>query len=131
MYKKTINYVDLNGKEHVEDHYFNLNKAELIKLQMSVKGGFDAELQRILREDDQPAFVDMFEDLIRRSYGIKTLDGSGFIKPKDAYDAFVASEAYSELFVELFTNKEAVVEFFNMIVPAAIINQIAANNAEN
>ena len=45
MLKKTITYTDYDGRERTEDFYFNLNKAELTEMELSVKGGLAANDQ--------------------------------------------------------------------------------------
>lgn len=127
MLKKTINYTDYDGNKKTTEQYFNLNKAELLKLEMSVKGGYTAYVKRIIEAEDQPTIIEIFEDLIRRSYGVKTLDG-GFTKRKEDYDAFVSTEAYSELFMELASNSEAAAEFINGIIPADLAAQLPESN---
>ena len=125
MYKKTITYTDYNGNERKEDHYFNLNKAELLRMEMSVKGGMVERLNRIIAAQDVPTLVEIFDDLIQRSYGVKTPDGHGFVKRKEDLEAFMASEAYSELCVELYTNSESAAAFINGIVPADVAKRAA------
>lgn len=127
MYKKTINYVDYDGNSKKKECWFNLNKAELLKLQMSVKGGYQGYVQRIIDAEDQPTLIELFEDLIKRSYGIKTPEG-GFAKPREAYEEFITTEAYSELFMELATDAEAASEFVNGIIPANLAQQLAESN---
>lgn len=118
MLKKTITYPDCNGVERTEDFYFNLNKAELMKMEMSIKGGMTEMINRIVAAQDAPAIIEVFEDLIKRSYGIKTPDGRGFTKKPEDLEAFMATEAYSMLFMELATSAEKAAEFVNGIVPA-------------
>ena len=38
MHKETITYVDFNGTERTEDHYFNLSKTEITELEVSMPG---------------------------------------------------------------------------------------------
>jgi hypothetical protein len=128
MIKKTIKYTDFNGNERTEDFYFNLNKAEIMKMEMSITGGLAEMIQRIVQAQDTPAIIKIFEDLIQQSYGVKTPDGRGFVKRKEDLDSFIATEAYSELFMELATNAEAASEFVNGIVPANMAKQLAAAN---
>lgn len=124
MYKKTITFNDYDGNQKTKDYYFNLNKAELLKLQMSVKGGYQAMVQRIIDAEDQPTLIEVFEDLIRRAYGVRTPDG-GFAKRKEDYEEFITTEAYSELFMELATDSNAAAEFINKIIPANLAQQMA------
>ena len=124
MIKKTMTYTDYNGNQRTEDFYFHLNKAEITKMEMSTAGGMAEKIQRIVAAQDQPAIIAVFEDLIQKSYGVKTPDGKGFVKRKEDLEAFVATEAYSDLFMELATNTEAASEFVNGIVPADLAKQI-------
>ena len=65
MLKKTIKYVDYDGTEREEDFYFNLSKAELIEMQMSVNGGIDKYLKRIISEKDTVKIMKEFLKYIR------------------------------------------------------------------
>ena len=127
MIKKTITYTDYNGNERTETFLFNLTKAEVAKMQMSTAGGLDVRLNSIVEAQDMPAIIAVFEDLIQRSYGIKTPDGRGFMKSQSALDEFMASPAYSELFMELATNAEAAVAFVNGILPENMGKNLPAN----
>lgn len=127
MIKKTITYTDFNGGERTEDFYFHLTKAEITKMEMSVNGGMAERIQRIVSAQDQPAIIEVFEDLIKKSYGVKTPDGRGFVKRKEDLEAFMATEAYSQLFMELATDSDAASKFVNGIIPADLSKQIAEN----
>ena len=127
MIKKTITYTDFNGGERTEDFYFHLTKAEITKMEMSVNGGMAERIQRIVSAQDQPAIIEVFEDLIKKSYGVKTPDGRGFVQRKEDLEAFMATEAYSQLFMELATDSDAASKFVNGIIPADLSKQIAEN----
>ena len=129
MLKKTITYTDYNGNERKEDFYFNLNKAEIMRMEMSTRGGLAERINRIVAAQDTPAIIEVFEDLIQKSYGVKDADGRGFVKKKEDLEAFMATEAYSELFMELATNADAAAEFANGIVPGDISKQVAEISA--
>lgn len=130
MIKKTITYTDYNGNLRTEDHYFNLNKAELMRMEFGVKGGMTEMMNRMIAAQDAPAMMEVFEDLVRKSYGVKTPDGRGFDKDPKHFEAFKSTEAYSELFVELITNPDACAEFFNGVVPANLVEQMKAEQAK-
>ena len=129
MLKKTITYTDCNGLERTEDFYFNLNKAELMKMEMSIKGGMTEMINRIVAAQDAPAIIEVFEDLIKKSYGVKTPDGRGFVKKSEDLEAFMSTEAYSILFMELATDADAAAKFINGIVPADAVPQNADHPA--
>ena len=39
MLKKTVLYTDYNENEREEDLYFNLSKAEIMEMELSISGG--------------------------------------------------------------------------------------------
>lgn len=129
MYKMTVNYNDYNGVARQEDHYFNLNKAELIRMEMSISGGFVEQVNRIIQAQDAPSLIAIFEDLIQKSYGIKTPDGKGFIKNQKILDEFMATEAYSEVYMKLVTDADEAAKFVNGIIPADLAKKAALNAA--
>jgi len=124
MYKKTITYTDYNDVEQTEDFYFNLNKAELIKIQLANNGTLQAKLERLINTRETSEIAQIFQDIIDMSYGVKSDDGKRFIKNQEVLDAFKQTEAYSELFVELTSNADAAIEFITGIIPAKIAEQI-------
>lgn len=125
MIKITKTYNDFNGNSRTEDFYFNLTKAEIMKMEMSIKGGLAERIQRVIDAQDQPAIMEIFEDLIQRSYGVKTPDGRGFMKRPELLEAFIQTEAYSDLFWELATDADAAAKFINGIIPADMAKQAA------
>ena len=118
MLKKTISYTDYNGVERTEDFYFNLTKAEVLEMEMSVSGGLAEMISRIVAAQDQPAIIKVFKDLVLKAYGEKSPDGKRFIKSEEIATAFSQTEAFSQLYVELATNADEAAKFVNGIVPA-------------
>ena len=119
MLKKTVTYVDYNGNERTEDHYFNLTRAEVTEMEMSVSGGLAEMIKRIVAAQDGKQIIETFKDLILRAYGEKSPDGRRFIKNQELRDAFAQTEAYSQIFMELATDADAAAALVNGIVPAA------------
>lgn len=116
MFKKTITYNDFNGVERTEDFYFHLTKAELIKLEFSESGGLTHIIEEITKEEDTEALLNIFDKVIRMSYGKRSLDGKHFEKKPEYANSFLASEAYSELFMEFMQDANKASEFINGIV---------------
>ncbi len=127
MLKKTITYVDLNGVERKEDFYFNLSKPEILKMQGSVKGGYDVRLKSIAADLNGANIMEFFEDLIKRSYGEKSDDGRRFMKSDEISKSFMETPAYEALFEELVTNDKAAADFVNSIMPADITQKVLDN----
>jgi hypothetical protein len=109
--------MDYDGNQRTEDFYFNLNKAELTEMELSQDGGLTKMIQKIVAEQSSRRIVEIFKDLIVKSYGEKSPDGKRFIKNQELCDAFVQTEAYSELFMELASNAESAAAFVNGIIP--------------
>ena len=137
MYKTTVTFENFEGEKVTKDLYFNLTKAEIMKLQLSYKQGFDKYVEDIIHpldgEPDPQKIMDLFEMLILKSYGVRTEDG--FIKSPEKAQAFVSTEAYSELFMKLLSDEKAQIEFFMGIMPRDIAAQAQvelakANNKE-
>lgn len=129
MLAKEITYTDLNGNERTDTYYFNLTKAELIEYDSAFE---DGALQYLTMLSKQPEkfkrqLVEAFRDLILRSYGEKTLNGR-FIKSQELRDAFAASEAYSELFLEITQTEQGAANFINSIVPQVPAEKEPAGN---
>lgn len=124
MLKKPITYTDYNGNERTEDFYFNLTKAEIMEMEMSVKGGLAEMINTIVQAQDITAIIQVFKDLVLRAYGVKSPDGKGFRKTKELRDEFEWSPAYSVLFMELATDADEAAKFVNGIVPADMAQQL-------
>lgn len=117
MLKKTIKYVDYDGNNREEDFYFNLNKAEIMELQLSEVGGLEKRIRKIIASQDAKEIMEIFKEIILKAYGEKSADGKRFVKSKEITDAFTQTEAYSELFMELASDADAAAKFINGIVP--------------
>ena len=129
MLKETITYTDYNGVERTEDKYFNLTKAEVMEMEMSTEGGLAETIQKIVAEQNAPAIIKIFKDLILKAYGEKSMDGKRFIKSEELSTAFSQTEAYSILFMKLATDADAAAKFVNGIVPADMVAE--ANKADH
>ena len=129
MLKKVIRFEDLEGNTVEKEYYFNLNKAEILKLQLGTKGGLDKKLKKIASNNDFGELLDFISELVLLSYGEKDDDGIKFVKVKNGVrlaDEFQQTEAYSELIMELTQNVDKFNEFINNIIPKSLAEQIAS-----
>ena len=117
MLKKTVTYVDFNGVERTEDFYFNLSKAEVTEMELSVEGGFSKMLEEIVKSKDNVRIMELFKQMVLKAYGEKSADGKRFVKSKELSEAFSQTEAYSEIFMELALDEKAAAAFVNGIMP--------------
>lgn len=117
MYIRTMTYTDYDGNERTETFYFNMSKAECLDMQLIAEGGLENYIQSIIDERDNAELVKFFKDVILKSVGKKSPDGRRFIKSEEYTREFSQTEAYSDLYVELATNTEEAIKFFNNIIP--------------
>lgn len=132
MLKKTITFTNLDGESITRDYYFNLNKAELMQMQMSSKGGLDKKLAKINSEQDVNGLLDFIKEIILLSYGEKDEDGIKFIKKRNGIklaEEFEQTEAFSQLYMELISGDNAV-ENFNAFINGIIPSDIQAQARE-
>ena len=114
MLKKNITFTDLDSNvTRTEDFYFNLTKAEAIELNLI------EDLESVSKSVDPKAIIPVFKRIIRYSYGVRTREGK-FTKEIDGEsvaNGFLASDAYSELFLGLLQDGEqGVVNFINGVL---------------
>jgi hypothetical protein len=123
MLKKTITYTDYNGLQRTEDHYFNVSKAEVLKMEMGTSGGYVEMINRVVEAKDTPALMKIFDEFILTSFGVKSADGKRFRKVDEngrpLYEAFKETEAYTELLWELVTDADAAAKFVNGVIGTA------------
>lgn len=117
MYIRTMTYTDYDGNERTETFYFHMSKAECLDMQLIAEGGLENYIQSIIDERDNAGLVKFFKDVILKSVGKKSPDGRRFIKSEEYTREFSQTEAYSDLYVELATNTEEAIKFFNNIIP--------------
>lgn len=134
MFRKKIKYKDYNGTLREGEFLFHLNQAEVIKW-LTTSGDYtlDKVFQRLSEERNGKKIMEIFEDLLHRSYGRKSLDGIQFEKNEDIWMQFYQSEAYSILFCELVSDAKKAADFVNKIVPedmAKRVAEIMKNNPE-
>lgn len=115
---KTVTYTDYNGVERTEKFYFNLTQAELLDMELSASGGLEKELRAIIDADDKRALINKVKEFMLKAYGVKSDDGKRLVKNDEVREAFVQSEAYSKILMELLTDEKACAAFFNAIVPS-------------
>lgn len=130
MLTKKITYEDFDGNKVTEECQFHLTKSELMKMELSEAGGMYASLEKIVKENDTPKLVAYFDNFIKASYGKKSEDGKRFIKTKEATEEFIQGLAYDELVVELLSNPDEAVAFFQGIIPKELSSQIDTNAIE-
>ena len=117
MIKKTLNYKDYDGNQRKKEAYFNLSEVEVLEMEMTLPGGMKSYFEKIIEERDPKRMWEIFTDIIRKSYGEKSIDGDRFHKSPELSEAFMQTEAYTVLMKELLTDAKAAAAFMNGIIP--------------
>ncbi len=117
MIKWPITYTDYNGETQTEDFYFNLNKAEVMEMNLEANGAYGDYLQRIVEQRDGKKLAYEFKRLILKSYGEKSPDGRRFIKSEEMSSAFEQTEAFSEFYMKIATDEDAATKFIEGVLP--------------
>ena len=121
MIKKTITYVDYLGTTRTEDFYFNLSKKELTDMQMSVDGGYDKILSKMMAAANNSEIYNTFVNVVLQAYGELSPDGRYHLKEDEnehkLYKKFMQSPAYDALMDEICQNETTIAEFCKGILP--------------
>lgn len=123
MYKETVVYTDFNDLERTEDCYFHMNEAELTKLEMGITGGFVEMVDKAIKAQDGKTIMDTFDDIMHKSYGVKSPDGRRLIKNEEVWSNFKETEAYSIIFMKLVTDADYAAKFIKGIIPKNLANE--------
>lgn len=123
MLKKTIKYTDYNGETQEDVLYFNLNKAELGKLQMKMDGKFLDHLQALLERKKIESLFEFFYNLILDSYGEKDVTGKRFIKNPEIRADFENSLAFSEVLMDVISDADKMAAFTKGILPPNMMTE--------
>lgn len=120
MLKKVVAYTDFDGEQASKTLYFNLTEAEIIRLDANYEGGLEEITKHLDPEENPQQILDLFEDVIRASYGEKSKDGQHFVKDPDKVQMFLHSAAYSALFMELIQDADMAAAFVNGIMISTV-----------
>lgn len=124
MLKKTITYKDLDGNSLTEDFYFNLTRAELLELEMTEEGGLRDRFAKLAESKNPKEMMNAFKMLISLTVGRRSEDGKRFEKSPEITAAFMQSEAYSVLFVELLQDPGAGARFIAGVMPQDLVEKV-------
>lgn len=123
MLTKTITYTDLNGVEQTETHLFNMNKAELGRMQVKMDGKYIDYLQQLVDGKKIEALYDFFYNLVLDSYGEKSEDGKHFYKDAERRANFECSVAFSEILIDTIGDADKMSAFTKGILPPDMVTK--------
>lgn len=130
MLTKTLKYKNFKGELVESTHHFNITYAELLELEMSVSGGFAAQLQALAEVQDAVALYPVMKQFITMAWGVRSPDGEYFEKDPALLKRFESSAAYDALMRELTMSGEAFFTFIWAIVPQDMAEEAKSEAAE-
>jgi hypothetical protein len=132
MISKTVTFQDFSDppKTVTEKHWFNMTRQQMIEWEARTGEGILEYFTRISQSGNKEALYDAFEDILLRSYGIKSDDGREHTKSPEISQAFKNSAAYDEFFMEFFTDESKALEFLKGILPKQWMTEETEKNME-
>lgn len=104
MIYRDITYTNYDGEEITDRFYFNLSRADLIRMDMQSGGDLASYMKKVVESGDNEAIWSMFEKIVTLSVGKKSIDGKRFDRSTEAKKDFLESDAYSEFLYMLMTD---------------------------
>lgn len=117
MLKKTWTVTDYDGVERTRSRYFDISEAECIDMEMSIDGGYQEMLDRIVAEKNAVEIYKRFKEIVLLAYGEQSPDGTRFVKSPELSIAFTQTKEFSLLMKELTSDAKAAAEFMEGIFP--------------
>jgi len=124
MIKKDISVTDLDGNPRIKTYYFSIPPTEMFRMD-SEMGGLERAMNQIMREQDVAKIIEVLEQLIRKSVGIRKDDE--FYRSEEVTEQFMNSEAFSSLLIEFLTDPKTCAEWCAGILPADLAKKLKAS----
>ncbi len=114
MLKQTISYTNMfDTNTETNDFYFNLTEFEVVEINLM------EDLASVGKSKDPRRVIPTFKRIVRAAVGQRI--GEQFIKTEEFANAFIASNAYSQLFKTILggeNSEEKMTAFVQGIIPA-------------
>lgn len=126
MIKQTVTYEDFEGNPVEKDFWFHLSKAEIAELQFSQENDTLSSMLESLGDDNVSAkqALAIFKEIVALAVGRRSDDGERFIKNDDIRNAFMQTDAYSELLFDMLQDPKKAVNFINNLMPKSVRSEI-------
>lgn len=122
MVAKEITFTDFDGQIRTKKFWFNLTQAEVQELNVDIPGGLESVIKDIHTDPNVPKIFEAFKKIIKKAYGVRTADKK-FYKDEIETKSFIASDAYSKLFMGMMTaTEDDTMAFVEGMFPAGSID---------
>jgi hypothetical protein len=116
MLRQPITYKDWDGKTQTRTFHFNISAAEMAEMEiMHDTGSYKEYLEGIVKRNNRGEIFQTFKDLLRFSVGRRV--GDDFEKSETATRSFMLTGAYDEFLMEIMTDTNKAIAFFNGVFP--------------
>jgi len=127
MLTHKITYTNFDNEEVTEELYFNINKIEILDLEVRNKEGLERWLKTIIAAKDQKTLWEEIKRVILLAYGEKSPDGRNFIKIDPVRgqlsDEFAQSAAFDKLMWDLVTGEVDAGDFMIEVMPKDLASE--------
>ena len=126
MQRVTVTYEDFDGNSVQEELFFNLSKAELIRMELDNSVPLSVMASRV---QENPGGTDSYRFatyLITKAYGMRSADGRRFHKSAEQTADFETSPAYDALLEKFMEDVDFAAGFIGGILPKDLMDQAQA-----
>lgn len=123
MQRVTVTYEDFDGNSTQEELFFNLSKAELIRMELDNPIPLSVMASRM---QENPSGTDTYRFatyLITKAYGMRSEDGRRFRKTEQQTADFETSPAYDALLDKLMSDVDFAAGFIGGLLPKDLMDQ--------
>lgn len=129
MIKHTLTYHDVNDEERTEVFRFNLNKLEVMYINVLGVKGLKSVIEKIGNLTTGEEAFEFLGELVLQAYGQPNNDG-GFEKNDEIRARFQAKEAHADFVVRLVTHPLEAMAFIDQLIPQRMRQEIEKANAD-
>lgn len=123
MIKKTVTWTDLNDKEQTTELYFHLSKLELGVFQQKLDGWLK-KFQAAVKDENLAVVFEALAEIVRSSVGVKSEDGSRFIKTPEIQSELMSSPAVEELIYGFVIRPDEALDFISSLLPKEVQSKV-------
>ena len=130
MFKHTVRYKNFHGVDSVKTLTFAVTKSNLARMgierstieigednQQRVNEGLGAYIQNTVASGSGAEIWELFQWLLRNSYGVIAEDGESFDQGEDVFERWTKTASYDAFMSELMESETLSTDFMNNIFP--------------
>lgn len=130
MFEREFTFEGFDGKTYKDTWGFYLSKADLLEIQLGTFVGLDQLMKRLIETKNGKEIMEIVKEIIMKSVGHTSPDGRKFLRNEELREEFRQTDAYSQLFTELVTDPEKVLDFIFGAVPKDIGDKMREERAK-